>query len=80
MIVPKILEQNDYSGLKFSLANAAKDLRYYNRMTSEIPLSGNMGPAVLNSLVQAVNTGFANGLVGDMVAAQCKANGVELKK
>lgn len=80
MIVPKILEQNDYSGLKFSLANAAKDLRYYNRMTSEIPLSANMGPAVLNSLVQAVNTGFADGLVGDMVAAQCKANGVELKK
>jgi len=80
MIVPKILEQNDYSGLKFSLANAAKDLRYYNRMTSEVPLSGNMGPAVLNSLVQAVNTGFSNGLVGDMVAAQCKANGVELKK
>ncbi len=80
MIVPKILEQNDYSGLKFSLVNAAKDLRYYNRMTSEIPLSGNMGPAVLNALVQAVNTGFSNGLVGDMVKAQCKANGVELKK
>ena len=80
MIVPKILEQNDYSGLKFSLANAAKDLRYYNRMTSEVPLSANMGPAVLNALVQALNTGFANGLVGDMVAAQCKANGVELKK
>lgn len=71
MIVPKILEQNDYSGLKFSLANAAKDLRYYNRMTSEIPLSANMGPAVQNALVQALNTGFSDGLVGDMVAAHC---------
>jgi 3-hydroxyisobutyrate dehydrogenase-like beta-hydroxyacid dehydrogenase len=80
MIVPKILEQNDYSGLKFSLVNAAKDLRYYNRMTSEVPLSGNMGPAVLNSLVQAINTGFSEGLVGEMVASQCKANGVQLKK
>lgn len=80
MIVPKILEQNDYSGLKFSLVNAAKDLRYYNRMTSDVPLSGNMGPAVLNSLVQAINTGFSGGLVGEMVAAQCKANGVQLKK
>ncbi len=79
LIVPKILEQNDFSGLKFSLANAAKDLRYYHRMTSEIPLSGNMGPAVLTSLVQAINGGFANGMVGDMVAAHCKANGVELK-
>lgn len=80
LIVPKILESDDYSGLKFSLANAAKDLRYYNRMTSEVPLSGNMGPAVLNSLVQALNGGHAGGLVGEMVAAQCKANGVELKK
>jgi 3-hydroxyisobutyrate dehydrogenase-like beta-hydroxyacid dehydrogenase len=80
MLVPKILEQNDYTGLKFSLVNAAKDLRYYNRMTSDIPLSGNMGPAVLNSLVQAINTGFEAGMVGDMVASQCKANGVQLKK
>lgn len=80
LIVPKILEQNDYSGLKFSLANAAKDLRYYNRMVSDIPLSGAMGPAVQNSLVQALNGGFPEGLVGDMVAAHCKLNGVVLKK
>ena len=80
MIVPKILEQNDYSGLKFSLANASKDLRYYNRMVADVPLSGAMGPAVQNSLVQALNGGFADGLVGDMVAAHCKANGVVLKK
>ena len=80
MIVPKILDQNDYSGLKFSLVNAAKDLRYYNRMASEVPLSANMGPAVLNALVQAINTGFSSGMVGDMVTAQCKANGVELRK
>lgn len=78
LIVPKILEQQDYSGLKFSLANAAKDLRYYNRMVSEVPLSGSMGPAVQNSLVQALNGGFPDGLVGDMVAAHCKLNGVTL--
>lgn len=80
LIVPKILEHNDYSGLKFSLANAAKDLRYYNRMVSDIPLSGAMGPAVQNSLVQALNSGFAEGLVGDMVAAHCKLNGIALKQ
>jgi 3-hydroxyisobutyrate dehydrogenase-like beta-hydroxyacid dehydrogenase len=79
MIVPKILENNDYSGLKFSLANAAKDLRYYNRMTSDVPLSGLMGPAVQNALVQALKSSPADGLVGDMVAAHCKLNGVELK-
>jgi 3-hydroxyisobutyrate dehydrogenase-like beta-hydroxyacid dehydrogenase len=80
LIVPKILAQNDYSGLKFSLANAAKDLRYYNRMIAEVPLSAHMGPSVHNALVQAINTGFAEGLVGDMVAANCKINGVELKR
>ena len=81
LIVPKILEQSDYSGLKFSLANAAKDLRYYNRMISDVPLSAHMGPAVHNSLVQAINTRLSrDGLVGDMVAANCKVNGVTLKK
>jgi 3-hydroxyisobutyrate dehydrogenase-like beta-hydroxyacid dehydrogenase len=80
LIVPKILEQGDYSGLKFSLANAAKDLRYYNRMIAEVPLSANMGPQVHNALVQAIRAGFAEGLVGDMVAAHCKLNGVELTR
>ena len=80
LIVPKILEQGDFSGLKFSLSNAAKDLKYYNRMASEVPLSANMGPAVQNALLQALNGGFSGGLVGDMVAAQCKSNGVELRR
>jgi 3-hydroxyisobutyrate dehydrogenase-like beta-hydroxyacid dehydrogenase len=80
LIVPKILENGDYSGLKFSLANAAKDLRYYNRMIAEVPLSANMGPQVLNALVQAIHAGFADGLVGDVVAAHCKLNGVELRR
>lgn len=78
LIVPKILEGGDYGGLKFSLANAAKDLRYYNRMIAEVPLSAHMGPAVHNALVQAINTGFSEGLVGEMVRAHCKLNGVEL--
>ena len=77
--VPKILENGDYTGLKFSLANAAKDLRYYNRMIAEVPLSAHMAPAVHNSLVQAMNTGFGDGLVGEMVRAHCKLNGVELE-
>jgi 3-hydroxyisobutyrate dehydrogenase-like beta-hydroxyacid dehydrogenase len=79
LIVPKILESGDYSGLKFSLANAAKDLRYYNRMVADVPLTAPMGPQVLNSLVSALASN-PDGLVGDMVAAHCKLNGVELQK
>ncbi|WP_437977425.1 NAD(P)-dependent oxidoreductase [Sorangium sp. So ce295] len=80
LIVPKILESGDFSGLNFTLANAAKDLRYYNRMVADVPLTAPMGPAVLNSLVSALNSGFSDGLVGHMVASHCKQNGVELRK
>lgn len=80
LLVPKILEGGDFTGLKFSLANASKDLRYYNRMVADVPLTAPMGPAVLNSLVSALNSGFPEGMVGHMVAAHCKLNGVELKR
>jgi 3-hydroxyisobutyrate dehydrogenase-like beta-hydroxyacid dehydrogenase len=78
LIVPKILENGDFSGLKFSLANAAKDLRYYNRMVADVPLTAPMGPSVLNSLVSALAS-YPEGLVGHMVASHCKLNGVELQ-
>ena len=77
--MPKILENGDYGGLKFSLANAAKDLRYYNRMVADVPLTAPMGPAVLNSLVSAL-AGNPEGMVGHMVEAHCKLNHIELKK
>jgi 3-hydroxyisobutyrate dehydrogenase-like beta-hydroxyacid dehydrogenase len=80
LIVPKLLETGQYDGLNFTLSNAAKDLRYYNRMVADVPLTAPMGPAVLNSLVSALNSGFADGLVGHMVAAHSKLNGVEIKK
>lgn len=79
MIVPKLLESGDYSGLGFSLANAAKDLRYYQRMVADVPLTAPLGSAVLHALVSALNAGFGDGLVGHLVAAQCKQNGVELE-
>ena len=78
LLVPKILEGGDYTGLKFSLANAAKDLRYYNRMVADVPLTAPMGPSVLNSLVSAL-ANHPEGLVGHMVASHCALNKVELK-
>lgn len=77
LIVPKILENEDYSGLQFSVANAAKDLRYYNRMVAEVPMASHMGSAVHNALVQTMNAGYREGWVGDMVRAQSKLNGLE---
>jgi 3-hydroxyisobutyrate dehydrogenase-like beta-hydroxyacid dehydrogenase len=80
LIVPKLLESGDYTGLRFSVANAAKDLRYYNRMIAEAPIAAVMGPAVHTALVQTMNAGYADGLVGDMVRSQLKLNGLELGK
>jgi 3-hydroxyisobutyrate dehydrogenase-like beta-hydroxyacid dehydrogenase len=80
LIVPKLLENGDSTGLKFSVANAAKDLRYYNRMIADVPLAALMGPAVHTALVQAMNAGYADGLVGDVVRAQLQLNGLSLPK
>ena len=38
MIVGKMLESGDLTGLKFTLSNAAKDLRYYTHFTESMML------------------------------------------
>ena len=76
LIVPKAIERGDCSGLNFSLANAEKDLRYYNRMADGVPLSGILGRAVQHALIQGLNLGYADGLVGDLLHVQEKLNGV----
>ena len=78
LIVPKAIEHGDCSGLNFSLANAEKDLRYYNRMVDAVPLSGLLGRAVQHALIQGLNLGYADGLVGDLLHVQEKLNGVEI--
>ena len=76
LIAPKAIEHGDCSGLNFSLANAEKDLRYYNRMADTVPLSGILGRAVQHALIQGLNLGYADGLVGDLLHVQEKLNGI----
>ena len=78
LIVPKALESGDCSGLNFSLANAEKDLRYYNRMADTVPLSGPLGRAVQHALIQGLNLGYADGLVGDLLRVQERLNGIRM--
>ena len=61
-------------------AGASGDIGLVQNENADVPLTAPMGPAVLNSLVSALNGGYPDGMVGHMVAAQCKVNGVELKK
>jgi 3-hydroxyisobutyrate dehydrogenase-like beta-hydroxyacid dehydrogenase len=77
MIMTSFLQNGSLDGLKFSLANAEKDLRYYNRMTGEAGMAAPMGPAVHNQLMAARKLGFETALVGHLVAAALKLNALD---
>lgn len=68
-------KDGDLDGMRFGIANAAKDLGYYTRMTDAVPLTGNLGHAVRLALVEARNLGFGGALVGHLIAAQARLNG-----
>ena len=78
MIVGKILESGDLSGLRFTLSNAAKDLRYYTHFTESMMLPSTIGEAVHQSLVTANALGFGERYVPSLVEAQEKLTGVTI--
>ena len=78
MIVGKMLESGDLSGLKFTLTNAAKDLRYYTHFTESMMLPSLIGEAVHQSLVMANALGFGDKYVPSLLEAQEKIAGVSI--
>ncbi len=78
LIVPKAMDEGHFDGLKFSLANAEKDLRYYTQMTDGASLSGELGKAVHASLADGLEQGFGDGYVGDMLNSQAKRNNIKI--
>lgn len=78
MIVGRILESGDLTGLKFTLSNAAKDLRYYTHFTESMMLPSIVGEAVHQSLVTANALGFGERYVPSLVEAQEKLTGVSI--
>ena len=75
MLAGKAVE-GDFAGMKFGLANALKDVRYYNQMAMEFGVAGAMASATLQTLTQAVNLGFGGPehLVASLVPAVAKMN------
>ena len=75
MLAGKAVE-GDFSGMKFGLANALKDVRYYHQMAMEFGVAGAMAAATLQTLTQAVNLGFGGPehLVASLVPAVAKLN------
>jgi len=78
LILGRILAEGDLSGLKFTLVNAMKDLRYYTHLAESLPSSAVMGEAVHQSLVQANLLGFGERYVPSLVEAQEKLAGVSI--
>jgi len=78
MLVGKILESGDLTGLKFTLVNAMKDMRYYTHLAESLPTHAIMGEAVHQTLVQANLLGFGDKFVPSLVEAQEKLIGVRI--
>jgi 3-hydroxyisobutyrate dehydrogenase-like beta-hydroxyacid dehydrogenase len=70
----------DYSGLKFELNNASKDLRYYVHLTESVKAPSMVGTSVHQSLVTACALGFGPELVPSLVKAQAQINQVKISE
>jgi 3-hydroxyisobutyrate dehydrogenase-like beta-hydroxyacid dehydrogenase len=78
MIVGRMLDGGDLTGLKFTLVNAAKDLRYYTHFTEQMMLPSIVGEAVHQSLVTANALGLGDRFVPSLIEAQEKLNGLSI--
>jgi len=72
--------QGDLTRMKFSIANAAKDLRYYTHLAESLPVASFVGEAVHQSFNQAVSLGLGDRLLASMIEAQEKVNGMTIVK
>lgn len=68
--------EGDLGRMKFSIENAAKDVRYYTRLAESLPVATFIGEAVHQSYQQAVAMGLGGKLVGSMIEAQERVNGI----
>jgi 3-hydroxyisobutyrate dehydrogenase-like beta-hydroxyacid dehydrogenase len=79
MVVPKALK-GDLTGLQFTLANAKKDIGYYQSMLANAPLAGTMGAALHQALVQANALGLGDRYIPSLIEAHEKLNGIQVVK
>jgi 3-hydroxyisobutyrate dehydrogenase-like beta-hydroxyacid dehydrogenase len=68
----------DLTRMKFSIQNAAKDLRYYTHLAESLPIASFVGEAVHQSFAQAVALGLGERMVPSMIEAQEKLNQLKI--
>lgn len=66
--------EGDYARMKFAIANASKDVTYYNRMLDSLGLMGPIAAALQQSLKHAVALGYGDKMVPSLVEAQREIN------
>ena len=69
MMFGRMLE-GDLGGLKFAIANAQKDLRYYTHLAESLPVPSFVAEAAHQSFVQAANLGLGNKFIASLFEAQ----------
>ena len=57
-------------GLKFAIANAQKDLRYYTHLAEALPVPSFVAEAAHQSFVQAANLGLGDKFIASLFEAQ----------
>lgn len=80
MIVPGIINSGSFDGMRFSIANAMKDLGFYTNMAGAANVEHPLGDEVYRILAAALAAGRPQGLVGELVAAAGERNHVEIGK
>ncbi len=78
MMTAKPIGEGDLSSFKFGIANGQKDLGYYSRMTSGLPVASPIGAATHQSLVRASALGYGDKLVTSLLQAQEQLAGVRI--
>ena len=68
----------DLTRMKFSVANAAKDLRYYTHLAESLPVASFLGESVHQSFELAVAMGLGDRLIPSMIEAQEKLNNMQI--
>ena len=77
MMVGRML-QGDLAGLKFSIGNAQKDLRYYTHLTEMLPTTSFIAEAAHQSFVQAANLGHGDAFIASLLKVQEQINNVQI--
>jgi 3-hydroxyisobutyrate dehydrogenase-like beta-hydroxyacid dehydrogenase len=70
----------DLTRMKFSIVNAAKDMRYYTHLAESLPVPSHVGESVHQSFAQAVALGLGDKLLASMIEAQERLIGSPIVK